>query len=316
MDQPTFADLEYQRKKHKTRREVFLEKMGAVIPWRRLEERIQPVYPQGGKGRRPYPLAVMLRVHVVQLCYNLSDPGMEDLLYEAESVRRFVGLSVSEAVPDETTILHFRHLLERHGLGEELFKEINAHLEAQGLRLREGTIVDATIIEAPSSTKNRTGERDPEMRQVKKGSQYYFGMKLHVGVDAETGLVHSFQTTPASVHDVTQARGLLHGGETRVWGDAGYVGVQKREENRDLAVQWRVALKPGQRRKLERDSREAREERDKASVRAKVEHPFLKVKQVFGYAKVRYRGLAKNTERLALLLGLGNLLMARSLLAR
>ena len=255
MDQPTFADLEYEHRKRKTRREVFLEKMNAVIPWGRLEERIRPVYPQAGKGRRPYPLAVMLRVHVVQVCYNLSDPGMEDLLYEAASVRRFVGLSVSEPAPDESTILHFRHLLERHGLGEELFKEINAHLEARGLRLREGTIVDATIIAAPSSTKNRTRERDPEMRQVKKGSQYYFGMKLHVGVDAETGLVHSFETTPAGVHDVTQAGRLLHGGETRVWGDAGYVGVQKREENRDLAVQWRVALKPGLRRKLGPESR-------------------------------------------------------------
>ena len=176
--------------------------------------------------------------------------------------------------------------------------------------------MDATIIEAPSSTKNRTGERDPEMRQVKKGDQYHFGMKLHVGVDAETGLVHSFKTTPASVHDVTQAPQLRHGGETRVWGDAGYVGVQKREEKRDLAVEWRVALKPGQRRKLKPDSLEAVEEKDKASVRAKVEHPFLKAKRLFGYAKVRYRGLAKNRERLALLLGLGNLLTARSPLGR
>ena len=188
MNQPTFADLEYQHKKRKTRREVFLEKMDAVIPWRRLEERIQPVYPQAGKGHRPYPLAVMLRVHVVHLCYNLSDPCMEDLLYEAEYVRWFVGLTVSEPMPDESTILHFRHLLEREKLGEDLFKEINAHLEAQGLRLREGTIVDAPIIEAPSSTKNRTRERDPEIHQVKKGSQYHFGMKLHVGVDAETGV--------------------------------------------------------------------------------------------------------------------------------
>ncbi len=193
-----------------------------------------------------------------------------------------------------------------------MFEEINGHLEAQGLRLREGTIVDATIIEAPSSTKNRTGQRDPEMRQVKKGNQYHFGMKLHVGVDAGTGLVHSLATTPAGVHDVTQARQLRHGGETQVWGDAGYVGVQKREENLDLAVEWRVALKPGQRRKPEPDSREAVAEKDKASVWAKVEHPFLKAKRLFGYSKVRYRGLAKNTERLALLLGLGNLLTARS----
>ena len=169
MDQPTFADLEYQGKKRRTRRELFLERMDGLIPWRRLEERIRPVYPKPGKGRRPYPLAVMLRVHCVQLFYNLSDPGMEDLLYEAESVRRFVGLSLSEALPDETTILNFRHLLERHELGKALFDEINAHLGSQGLRLREGSIVDASIIEAPSSTKNRTRERDPEMHQTKKG---------------------------------------------------------------------------------------------------------------------------------------------------
>ena len=170
----------------------------------------------------------MLRVHLVQLCYNLSDPGMEDLLYEAESVRRFVGVRLSEPLPDESTILHFRHLLERYHLGQELFAEINGYLAAQGVRLQEGTIVDATIIAAPTSTKNRSGQRDAEMRQVKKGNQYYFGMKLHIGADAATGVVHSFATTPANVHDVTQAHRLLHGEEARVWGDAGYVGVQKR----------------------------------------------------------------------------------------
>ena len=178
----------------------------------------------------------MLRVHLVQLCYNLSDPGMEDLLYEAESVRRFVGVRLSEPLPDESTILHFRHLLERYHLGQELFAEINGYLAAQGVRLQEGTIVDATIIAAPTSTKNRSGQRDAEMRQVKKGNQYYFGMKLHIGADAATGVVHSFATTPANVHDVTQAHRLLHGEEARVWGDAGYVGVQKRAENLGLAV--------------------------------------------------------------------------------
>ena len=252
----------------------------------------------------------MLRVHCVQLFYNLSDPGMEDLLYEAESVRRFVGLRLSDSLPDESTILHFRHLLEKHHLGKGLFQEINRHLEAQGLRLREGTIVDATIIESPSSTKNEAGSRDPEMHQVKKGNQYHFGMKLHIGVDAETGLVHSFSTTPANVHDVTEAHRLLHGGEWQVWGDAGYQGVHKREENREREVEWQVAMRPGQRRKLDPGSEAALAEKVKASVRAKVEHPFLKVKRVFGYFKVRYRGLSKNTQRLALLLGLGNLLTA------
>ena len=310
MDQPTFADLEYQGKKRKTRRELFLRRMDGLIPWRKLEERIRPVYPKPGKGRRPYPLAVMLRVHCVQLFYNLSDPGMEDLLYEAESVRRFVGLSLSEALPDETTILNFRHLLERHELGKGLLEEINAHLESQGLRLQEGTIVDASIVEAPSSTKNRAGERDPEMHQTKKGNQWHFGMKAHIGVDSETGIVHSLSTTAANAHDVTEAHNLLHGGETQVWCDAGYQGVHKRDENLRREVEWQVAMRPGKRRKLDPGSEEALAERCKASVRAKVEHPFLKMKRVFGYAKVRYRGLAKNTERLALLIGLGNLLTA------
>ena len=310
IDQPTFADLEYQGKKRKTRRELFLRRMDGLIPWRKLEERIRPVYPKPGKGRRPYSLAVMLRVHCVQLFYNLSDPGMEDLLYEAESVRRFVGLSLSEALPDETTILNFRHLLERHELGKGLLEEINAHLESQGLRLREGTIVDASIVEAPSSTKNRAGERDPEMHQTKKGNQWHFGMKAHIGVDSETGIVHSLSTTAANAHDVTEAHNLLHGGETQVWCDAGYQGVHKRDENLGREVEWQVAMRPGKRRKLDPGSEEALAERCKASVRAKVEHPFLKVKRVFGYAKVRYRGLAKNTERLALLIGLGNLLTA------
>ena len=310
MEQPSFASLEFQNKKRKTRREAFLERMDALIPSERLEERIRPHYPKAGRGRQPYDLSVMLRVHTVQVCYNLSDPGMEDLLYEAESVRRFVGLRLIDPLPDESTILHFRHLLERHNLGQGLFTEVKEYLAEQGVWLKEGTIVDATIIEAPSSTKNRSGQRDPEMRQVKKGNQYHFGMKLHIGTDAATGLVHSFTTTSANVHDVTQAHRLLHGGETQVWGDAGYLGVQKREENLGLALAWQVALRPGRRRKLEPDSPEARAERTKASVRAKVEHPFLKVKGLFGYAKVRYRGLAKNTERLALLLGLTNLTIA------
>ena len=315
MEQPTFADLEYGRKKRRTRREEFLEKLERLVPWQRLEERIKPHYFRGERGRRPYALAVMLRVHIVQLCYNLSDPAMEDLLYEAESARRFAGLRLTEALPDESTILHFRHLLERHQLGQGLFAEIKDHLEEQGVRLREGTIVDATIIEAPSSTKNRTGERDPEMRQAKKGNQYHFGMKLHIGVDARTGVAHSLSATPANVHDVTQAHRLLHGGERQVWGDAGYTGVQKRPENLGLEVDWQVAMKPGQRRKLEPDSAAALAEKDKASVRAKVEHPFLDVKRIFGYAKVRYRGLAKNTERMALLLGLSNLRRAQACMA-
>jgi len=305
-----FSDLEYQGKKRKTRRELFLERMDGLIPWQKLEGRIHPFYPKAGRGRRPYPLPVMLRIHCVQLFYNLSDPGMEDLLYESDPVRRFVGLKLTGPLPDETTILNFRHLLEKHNLGQGLLEEINAHLESQGLKLREGTIVDATIIEAPSSTKNRNQERDPEMHQTRKGNQWHFGMKAHIGVDSETGIVHSMSTTAANAHDVTETRHLLHGGETVVWGDAGYQGVHRREENLELEVEWRVAMRPGRRRKLEPDSAVALVEKAKASVRAKVEHPFQRLKRQFGYWKVRYRGLAKNTERLALLFGLGNLLIA------
>ncbi len=315
MDQPTFADLEYEGKKRKTRREKFLERMDGLIPWEELEERIRPFYPKAGRGRRPYELSTMLRIHCVQLFYNLSDPGIEDMLYEVESVRRFVGLRLSGPLPDETTILNFRHLLDKHELGTGLMEEINRHLESQGLRLQEGTIVDASIIAAPSSTKNRSKERDPEMRQTKKGNEWHFGMKLHIGVDSETGVVHSVSTTPANVHDVTETPRLLHGGETQVWGDAGYQGVDKRPENRDLEVEWQVAMRPGQRRKLKVGSDDAAREKRKASVRAKVEHPFLYVKRRFGYTKVRYRGLAKNTQRLALLLGFANLMRAERYLA-
>ena len=315
MEQPTFSDLEYQGKKRKTRRELFLERMDGLIPWQKLEECVEPFYPKAGRGRHPCPLSVMLRIHCVQLFYNLSDPGMEDLLYESDPVRRFVALRLTGPLPDETTILNFRHLLERHKLGQGLLQEINRHLESQGLQLREGTIVDATIIEAPSSTKNREGKRDPEMRQTKKGNQWHFGMKAHIGVDSATGIVHSLSATAANAHDVTEAHNLLHGGEKVVWGDAGYQGVGKRDENLDLAVEWRVALRPGKRRQLDSGSEEELAEQAKASVRAKVEHPFLKLKRLFGYVKVRYRGLAKNAERLAFLFGLGNLLTAEGQLA-
>ena len=297
MHQPTFASVEFEQKKRKTRRELFLERIDSLVPWEELEARIEPHYPKAGRGRRPYPLTVMLRSHCVQLCYNLSDPATEDLLYEAESVRRFCGLTLIEAIPDESTILHFRHLLERHDL------------------LREGTIVDASIIEAPSSTKNRRRARDPEMHQTKKGKEWHFGMKLHIGVDADSGLVHSMRATAANVADVTAAQRLLHGEEREAYGDAGSGGVEKRPEQARSEVAWRVAMRPGLRRLLEPRSAEARAERAKASLRAKVEHPFLAVKRRFGYDKVRYRGLAKNHQWLALLLGLTNLLRAEPQLA-
>lgn len=314
MSQLTFAEAEYENKKRKTRREVFLERMDGLMPWKVLEKKIAKHYPKGENGRPPYPLSIMLRVHCLQLFYNLSDPAMEDALYEIESMRRFAGLRLSDRLPDETTILNFRHLLEKHDLGKKLFKEVNRHLEAQGLILREGSIVDATIISAPSSTKNESGERDPEMHQTRKGNQWFFGMKMHIGVDDKLGLIHSIATTSANEHDVTVTDQLLHGKEKRVWGDAGYIGVDKRPEHTKRSVKWHIAMRPGQRKELDPKSWEAKAEKTKASVRAKVEHPFFFIKQVFKYSKLRYKGLAKNSSRLHLLAAFSNLLIGRKYL--
>lgn len=315
MSQLTFAEAEYANKKRKTKREIFLERMEALIPWARLEKKIARYYPKNGpQGGRPvYGLSAMLRVHCLQLFYNLSDPGMEDALYEVESMRRFAGLSL-DRLPDETTILNFRRLLERHGLGKKLFNEINGHLGELGLVLKEGTIVDATIIAAPSSTKNASEARDPEMHQVKKGNAWHFGMKMHIGVDEALGLIHSVETTPANVADVAVTDRLLHGAEKNVWGDAGYQGVQKREEHAGREVNWFVALRRGKLKDLPASDPLVGTEKIKASMRAKVEHPFLYIKQVFGYSKVRYRGLLKNTNRLHLLAGFTNLLRMRKCL--
>ncbi|EEH5461545.1 IS5 family transposase [Salmonella enterica] len=311
MTQLTFAEAEYISKKRKTRREVFLEKMDDLIPWKLIEKKLSKHYPQGRTGRPPYPLSTMLRVHCLQLFYNLSDPAMEDALYEIESMRRFAGLRLSERLPDETTILNFRHFLERHRLGKVIFDAVNHHLADAGLILKKGTIVDATIIQAPSSTKNREKARDPEMHQTRKGNQWYFGMKMHIGVDDALGLIHSIETTPANDHDLTVADRLLHGDEQVVWGDAGYSGIDKREEHRNRDVDWFIAMRPGQRARLPASCPTHWMERLKASVRAKVEHPFLTIKRQFGYSKVRYRGLDKNNNRLHLLAAFSNLLSAR-----
>jgi IS5 family transposase len=310
MDQATFSELEYDNKKRKTRREKFLDRMDSLIPWQKLEKKVRRHYPKRGRGRPPYPLSVMLRVHCVQLFYNLSDPAMEDMLYEIESVRRFVGLRLSGPLPDETTILKFRHLLENHNLGTKLFEAINQHLADNDLMLKEGTIVDASIISAPTSTKNRDNARDPEMHQTKKGNEWHFGMKMHIGVDETYGIVHSLTTTSANVHDIIETARLLHGDEESIWADAGYQGAHKRPEHKDRDVAWQIAMRPGKRRQLGADSEDEEIETAKASVRAKVEHPFRYVKRMFGYEKVRYRGLAKNEQRISVLLAFTNLLIA------
>ena len=310
MSQRTFAEAEYEGKKRKTRRGKFLERMDGLIPWGKLEKQLARKYSKGKVGRKPYPLSVMLRIHVMQLLYNLSDPAMEDALYEIESMRRFAGLRLSDNLPDETTILNFRHFLERNKSGQRLSDTIQKHLASQGLKLREGSIVDATIIAAPTSTKNREGERDPQMHQVKKGNQWYFGMKMNVAVDDSSGLLHSLTTTAANVHDITQVDPLLHGQEKHVWGDAGYQGIEKRPEHEGREVDWFIAMRPGKRAQLPASDPLSDAEKSKASVRAKVEHCFYRIKCQFGYDKVRYRGLAKNSNRLYLLAGFANLLRA------
>jgi IS5 family transposase len=312
--QLSFSDAEFDGKRKRTRREVFLAEMNRVVPWARLEGVIEPYYPKAGSGRRPYALATMLRIHCLQQWYALSDPAMEEALYEIASMRRFAGLSLAHgSVPDETTILNFRHLLERHDLARAIFDAVKAHLQAAGLLLRQGTIVDATIIVAPSSTKNKTGERDPEMHQTKKGNQWHFGMKAHIGVDAEGGLVHTVIGTAANVADVTKADDLLHGEEAMAFGDAGYTGADKRPDRKHKAA-WHVAMKAGKRRALGRSAldRVVEEmEQLKAQVRARVEHPFRVIKRQFGHVKVRYRGLTKNTAQLHMLFALSNLFMVR-----
>ncbi|MCA6218453.1 IS5 family transposase [Ideonella sp. B7] len=302
----------------KTRKEIFLEEMNRVVPWAALVALIQP-HARGAHqalgGRPPFAVETMLRIHCLQLWWNLSDPAMEEELHERPLYREFAGLSGRARLPDETTILRFRHLLEKQHLAPEILETINAHLAAQGLMLKTGTLVDATLIAAPSSTKNAQGERDPEMHQTKKGNQWHFGMKAHIGVDAESGLVHTVIGTAANVNDVTQATQLLHGQEQDIFADAGYQGVDKRPEAQDLTVNWHIAMRPGKRAALDKTRALAqaidRVEQIKASIRAKVEHPFRVIKQQFCHAKVRYRGLAKNTARLQVMFAQGNVWMAR-----
>ncbi|BBJ96869.1 IS5 family transposase (plasmid) [Xanthomonas campestris pv. campestris] len=313
--QLTFGDAEGLGKRKQTRREIFLAEMEQVVPWQQLLGLIAPHYPVSGRpGRQPYALATMLRIHLLQQWYALSDPAMEEALHEIPTLRRFAQLGGLDNVPDETTILNFRRLLETHGLAARMLEAVNAHLARKGQSLRSGTIVDATLIAAPSSTKNADHARDPEMHQTKKGNQWYFGMKAHIGVDEFSGLVHHVHCTAANVADVTVTHTLLHGKEDSVFGDSGYTGADKREELQDCEAAFFIAAKRSVLQAIGNKRERAREQRwehFKASVRAKVEHPFRVIKRQFGYTKVRYRGLAKNTGQVLTLFALSNLWMKR-----
>ena len=310
--QASFTDVEYGNRRRVSRREEFLDAMDATIPWDRWTALIEPHYYKGAKGRKPKPLETMLRMYLLQVWFSLSDEGAEDAVYDSYAMRRFMGLDFAvEQAPDATTLLHFRHLMEQHGLGEKLFAAQNEVFQEQGWIMRGGSIVDATIIAAPSSTKNADHARDPEMHQTKKGKQWYFGMKAHIGVDAGTGNVHSVTETAANVHDLDEMPNLVRPDDEVVYADAGYQGVEKRPEiagDEHLSkVEFRVAARKGSLAAMPGPDRLA--ESRKASVRAKVEHPFLIIKRDFGFTKTRYRGMDKNRNHLHVLFASANWLM-------
>ena len=298
----------------KSKREQFLDEMEQVVPWAELQALIEPHYPKGENGRPPVGLSIMLRVYFLQQWFNLSDPGAEEALYESPVLRRFAGVDLGRApAPDESTILQFRHLLERHDLGGAMLDTVNQYLEGRGIRITTGTIVDATIIHAPSSTKNRSGERDPEMHQTRKGKQWYFGLKAHIGVDSKAGHVHSLCTSAASVADKHLLPDLLHGEERKVWGDGAYQG--QGEAMRQTSPHAQDMTSRRVKYKGYVDEIQKAKNRVKARVRAKVEHPFRILKRIFGFEKVRYRGLKKNHERLCASFALVNLYLHRRRLA-
>ena len=315
MRQLSFASVGFERFGKTTRRAAFLAEMAAIVPWQRLHGLIEPFYPRpgGGRGRRPVGLDRMLRIYFLQHWFGLSDPAAEEALYDSEVMRRFVGIDLGrEPVPDETTILNFRHLLERHDLCGEILREVNEYLATRGLKVSTGTIVDATIIHAPSSTKNEAKARDPEMHQTRKGNQWYFGMKAHIGVDSKTKLIHAVAATPANVHDSTVLADLLHGKETRVWGDQAYRG--QREVIRHSAPRAKDFTNRRCRHGGVTDEAEKARNQRKSKVRARVEHCFGVMKRVFGFNKVRYRGINKNADWLFSCCALVNLFLARRLL--
>jgi transposase, IS5 family len=310
--QPSLSDVEYSQRRRVPKREEFLNRMDQVVPWSDWITLIEPHYYSNTRGRRAVGLETMLRMYLLQVWFHLSDEGVEDQINDSFAMRQFMRLDFGkQQVPDATTLLHFRHLIEKHKLGEQMFTTLNARLEADGLMMRGGSIVDATIIAAPSSTKNASGSRDPAMHQTRKGSQWYFGMKAHTGVDAGTGLAHSVTVTAANVHDLDQISHLVRADDDVVYADAGYQGVQKRADvtadEHLSAVTWRVAARKGALKTMH--LHEQLIESRKASIRAKVEHVFLVIKRDFGFAKTRYRGLAKNLNRLQVALASANLLM-------
>lgn len=315
MKQKTFAAIGFDQYGKTTRRAAFLAEMERVVPWSALCDLIEPVYPKPGNGRPPVGMERMLRIYFLQHWFNLSDPAVEEALYDSLAMRGFVGIDLGrEPVPDETTVCRFRHLLERHDLGNRVFEEVHRHLEAKGLKLSKGTIVDATIINAPSSTKNADKARDPDMHQTKKGNHWYFGMKAHIGVDSRSKIIHAVVATAANVADSEVLPDLLHGDETRVWGDQAYRGqtdvikahAPNAKDFTNRRYRYRGVV----------DEAERMKNRTKSSVRAKVEHAFGVIKRVFGFAKVRYRGLDKNANRLFVTCALANLFMARHYLLR
>ena len=318
MKQISLAATGFELAAKRTRKREFLDEMDRVMPWSQLLALIAPHAPAGKTGRPPFATEVMLRIHLLQQFFGHSDPAMEEALHDIPLYREFAQLDVGTTrLPDESTILRFRHLLEAHDLGAQILEAVNAQLQRQGLLLKTGTVVDATLIAAPSSTKNAKGERDPEMHQTKKGNQWHFGMKAHIGVDADSGLVHTVVGTSANAHDVTQASALLHGEESDVFADSGYRGVHKREEviEDHAQVSWHVAMMPSHRKALDKDTPMGAImdalEKTKARIRAKVEHPFRVIKCQFGHRKTRYRGLAKNTSQLLVMFALSNLWMVR-----
>jgi IS5 family transposase len=316
MNQISFSDVEYSMRKRVTKREEFLKIMDDIIPWDEWVAYIEPHYPSGRRGRPPLGIEKMLRMYLLQCWFNLSDEGIEEAIYDSYAFRSFMKIDFStEQAPDATTLLDFRHLLEKHGIGNIFFQAIVNTIGQCGYMMRGGTIVDATLIQAPSSTKNAKKERDPEMHQTKKGNQWHFGMKCHAGVDAGSGYVHSIETTAANIHDITKAASLIREDDEVVYGDAGYIGIEKRDEivgDAHLSsIDYRINKRIGSVQKVPEHfiNWEKQIERRKSSVRSKVEHPFLIIKQFFGYRKTVYRGLAKNTHRLQVLFASANLLM-------